>query len=117
MVTANRKDRRMPLKTKDVNLTGEWEGWNAKLRVNPPIGPWINKMEQLTSMEGGKITQQLTLMCEILADLLVSWNFVDEDGNDIPANLEGLLSLGMELLGELFNAANEVTTEAPLDSA
>jgi len=39
-----------------------------------------------------------------LSRVLVSWNLEDEDGVPVPATREGLLSVDMELMGEITSA-------------
>jgi hypothetical protein len=41
---------------------------------------------------------------EILADHIVSWNIEDEDGNPVPANLDGLKQQEVPLVGQIFAA-------------
>lgn len=65
--------RKMPVRTREIHLNDEWEGWSFTARVNPPMGI-------ISDMSSGEID----LITESIAKIIVDWNFVDEDGNPLP---------------------------------
>jgi hypothetical protein len=63
------EQRKLPIKTRDIELTGDYEGWHFTARTNPP-------MRVLTDLSSG----DLNLITEALGGVIVDWNFVDEEG-------------------------------------
>lgn len=98
--------RRMPVKTRRVDLDGDYEGWWARVRTNAPFGLFL----KLTNM-GGDLgedgTRAANAMGELLAllpQLVSEWNFVDPDGAPLPCDAAGMQQLPMELINALFAA-------------
>lgn len=71
--TTKKKKRKLPVKIEKIELENEWEGWWFEGRVNP-------KMQVFGKMMTGVYDD----MVDSLADLLISWNFVDEYGEELP---------------------------------
>jgi hypothetical protein len=63
----------MPVRTREVELDGEWEGWNFTARTNPPI----RVLDQLQS-------DRFADICGALGQVIRTWNFVDERGDALP---------------------------------
>lgn len=63
------EQRRMPVRIARIDLAGDYEGWWADMRINPPF--WV--FESLSS-------DDLAEMKAALSSLIKAWNFVDEDG-------------------------------------
>ncbi len=74
--------RKMPIRTDTIVLNGEYEGWECVARVNPPL----KVFGDLASGEFDRIIAGL-------ADVIVSWNFVDEAGNPLEAPSEETVAL------------------------
>lgn len=63
------EQRKLPIKTRDIELTGDYEGWHFTARTNPP-------MRVLTDLSSGDLER----ITEALGGVIVAWNFVDEAG-------------------------------------
>ncbi len=94
----NREDRRMPVRTKELKLTGEWEGWTVTVRANPSLASLQKAQSTARAVEEGRLVPAF----EALAEFLAGWNFVDEEGAPIPCNAEGLQALPVDLLTALM---------------
>lgn len=88
---------RMPVRTRVVEMDGDYAGFHATMRVNISI----RQAEALAS--------DLDDICVVLSDIIQDWNFVDEHGTPVPLGddttphkteiiIEGLRALPMELL-------------------
>lgn len=66
------KKRKMPVRTGKVSLEGTYEGWECVVRLNPPL----RVFGDFSSGEFDRIISGLRLV-------ILNWNFVDEDGNDL----------------------------------
>lgn len=112
--------RRMPIKTRRVDLDAEYEGWWWEFRTNPPLGRWAEGVRLATSYDEadpGSSANAVDGMLKVLEVVLVDWNFVDEDGNALPKDREGLDRLPMEIMTAMFSKVNESINEAPLVSS
>jgi hypothetical protein len=96
--------RKMPVSMADVELTEKWEGWKMRTRTNPPIGVFVD----IASGEFARIAKGL-------AKVIVSWNFVDADGKDLPAPNEQVIldNLDADLAGACSNAFIKSITDIP----
>lgn len=90
--------RRMPVKTRRVDLDGEYEGWWAVLRVNAPFGLFL-ALSELQSGEDG--VQAFAALADLLPKLITEWNFVDEAGEPIPCDKDGMRRIPTDLLMSL----------------
>ena len=68
-----------PVRTIEVALDGDYAGWVATMRTNHKYGT-------LMDLSGGDQATQLAAM----AAIFIAWNWVDEDGNELPQPPEGL---------------------------
>lgn len=116
--------RTMPVKTRRIELDGDFKGWWVDIRTNPPVGLLLDALiafqqareapfeqsepneqpeheegEESTSDEG---TTPLSELMPPIYDMLMLtikvWNFVDEQGVDIPTTLEGIKQIPLDLL-------------------
>ena len=89
--------RRMPVRSRLVEMDGDYGGFHATMRVNISI----KQAEALSS--------DLDDICATLADIILDWNFVTESGAPLPMGdeatphqvemiIDGLRSLPMDLL-------------------
>lgn len=65
--------RKMPVRSREINLNSDFEGWQFTARTNMPLGV----LEDLVSGDYGKIRSAL-------AGVVLGWNFVDENGKELP---------------------------------
>lgn len=102
----NRHERRLPVKVDRVDLSGDFEGWSAQMRVNPPlvILDWFNSGE----------IDQIKKGIEAIA---ISWDFVDEDGKPMRQPREGgVMDLTTDLMQALvqgYSAKMQSNAELP----
>lgn len=112
--------RKLPVKRVEVQLTGDYEGWYFAYRQNPPMGLYLERMAALQALDQSdenSVLRATAGMYGVLELMLIDWNFVDENGDDIPATLEGLRALPMDLIQEMFSQMKGAVTEAPLASS
>lgn len=110
MAAATEK-RKMPIRTKEIALNGDWAGWTFTGRTNPTM----SVLDNLISGNYGRII-------EALDQLVIGWNFVDEQGEPLDlaeARKDGTsralmgrltLDLAMEMTRALSDA---ITTPDP----
>lgn len=99
--------RRAPIKKVTLTLDGEgYEGWKFEARTNPPWGV----IEDLYDAD------DLRTVREALSSVILSWNFVDEDGNPIPApaeDKESLRKVPSDLIQAVLTVYQRAVTETP----
>ena len=84
-------------------MTGDWEGWEFTARVNPPIRVF-----------GAIASGQFDNIIAGLADILVSWNFVDENGDAMPPpSKESVGGLTTDLMSAVANRYVEELATVP----
>jgi len=66
--------RKMPVRIATFQLDGDFEGWEFTARTNPPV----KLLRTLTAGDIGGII-------DALSQMVLGWNFVDEEGEAIPA--------------------------------
>lgn len=93
---------KMPVKVKEIELDGEWEGWRLTVRRNAPLDV-VLRLQGLASDEGS-----LGGLIATLPDIIVRWNFVDEDGLPLPLTAEGCRQLPLDLFRAVMEAFGEV---------
>jgi hypothetical protein len=97
--------RAAPVRTAEVVLDGDYEGWRAVVRTNHRFGV-------LLDMESGDTERVVAA----LAKIVLEWNFVDEEGEPLPQPADGgigqcdadALKRLMEQVGALFQAGGAV---------
>lgn len=65
--------RKMPIRSKEIELSGEWAGWKFTGRINPP-------MQSISDIMSGRYD----LIIAGLTEVVLTWNFTDENGNPLP---------------------------------
>jgi hypothetical protein len=95
--------RKLPIKTATIVLEGDYEGWELVCRTNPP-------MSMLQELASGDFK---TLMAT-LPKLIISWNFVDEEGEYIGDPSEVTIAkLPTELIMGVLNKITDKISSAP----
>jgi hypothetical protein len=98
--------RKAVIKTRKIELDGEWEGWWFICRTNPP-------MSSIADLLSGNIDR----MIESCKGIIKEWNFVDEEGNPLPPPQDGGVELvPSDLFQALSNAAGSAPFQAPPNS-
>jgi len=95
----------MPVKTKDMALDGDYEGWNFTARTNPPIAAFGH----IASGDFDRIVLGLSRIIRV-------WNFVDEEGEPLlPPSQETIGELPLDLLTGIANKyVAELSTLPPV---
>ena len=70
---------RTAIRLATIELSGDYEGWHATMRVNPPVRVW----EDFASGEDERFSNALM-------SLVSEWNFVDDEGQPLPLPKDGL---------------------------
>jgi hypothetical protein len=73
--------RKEPVRTQEIALKDDYEGWTFTARMNPPISAF-------SDVASGDFVR----IAHGLAKVIRQWNFVDEDGVELPAPTETLIS-------------------------
>jgi hypothetical protein len=97
--------RKLPVRTRDIQLKAPWEGWNFTARMNPPVCVF----EDITSGEFARIVDGMALV-------ILGWNFVDDNGEPLPAPTRTTISnnVPIDLLTAAANGwVQEMTTVTP----
>lgn len=90
--------RKLPVKTKVIALSGDYEGWHFTARTNPPLGLILELQER------GGVQELMTFLQAVVLD----WDFVDESGEPLgPPSRETLKRLPSDLLLEMFSQYNK----------
>lgn len=91
----------MPVRTKTIELTGDYEGWEFEARLNPPL-----------SVFGDLASGEFVKIAPALSKVVRSWNFIDEDGVPMPNPTMDLINeLPLELVTEMSNKFISAITE------
>ncbi|HET7183002.1 MAG TPA: hypothetical protein VFI15_12290, partial [Candidatus Limnocylindrales bacterium] len=100
--------RRMPVRTQRIDLDGDFDGWWFECRVNVPAGTLL----LLAGVTEGDAAALANLSCVLnfLAAIVVGWNFVDEDGADLPVGRAGCDRLPPELVQACMETFNRSAT-------
>jgi hypothetical protein len=99
---------KMPVKTVEIKIDTEgYEGFVATARKN-------FKSKLLDRILEAQATNKLGDMRDALSDMVVSWNFVDEDGKEIgKPSPETLAELPQELINDMFTKISEAVFTVP----
>ena len=90
--------RRMPVRTATVEFDGDYAGWEATIRTNIPV-------RILEDMRSGETDRIETAVAEIVK----SWNFVDEQGEPLGIKPESIGELPIDLLTALIEGVRDKT--------
>jgi hypothetical protein len=95
--------RKLMIKTKELELTGEWLEWQCTVRTNPPISIF-------SDIASGDFTR----IVQALAKIIKGWNFVDENGDALsPPDFDTINELPLELVTAVANRYVEELTKLP----
>lgn len=106
----NATSKRTAVRTAAVVLDGNYEGWSATVRTNPPQSVWTD----FVSGDDERFRHAL-------AQVVLAWDFVDDDGNDVPlpsADDYDPNRLPFDLIPALvraYTASLRAATEVPKD--
>lgn len=81
---------RLVVRTATVNLSGDYTGFWAKMRLNP-------RRRVLDEISSGDTKRA----CAGLAAIIVTWNFRDEDGQPVEPTEENVYDLPDDMMGQL----------------
>ena len=104
--------RRLPIKTRTVELDGDYAGWTATVRTNAPFSHFL-KLASLTNDDGQAALAALAEIYGLLPKLIFAWNFVDEEGQPLPCNETGFAALPADLMVQLIAAINQGGDDGP----
>jgi hypothetical protein len=105
--------RRMPVRTRVVELEGDYAGWRATVRTNAPFANFLKLASLGNTDDGAAVLSGLAEIYGLLPRLVLDWNFVDEDGEPLPCNREGFAQLPADLMVLLVSAVNGAGDDAP----
>lgn len=96
--------RKMPVRSRRVELDGDFEGWWFEVRVNAPLGV----LDDLSTGRYG-------LVIQALKRIVLDWNFVDEGGEPLGPGEDGYPTeeLPMELYNKMATAFYEESAKLP----
>ena len=96
--------KKEPVITRDMELGGEYEGWEFTARTNPPISAF-----------GDVASGDFDRIVLGLSKIVRAWNFVDENGDELPApTVETLRERPLDLLTAVANKyVSELSTLSP----
>ena len=91
-------DRAQPREIVRLQLDGAFDGWWADIDTDLELGA-------LEDLQSGTVAG----VKAGLARLVIDWNFVDKQGQDIPATTDGFRMVGTALLAALMAAFKAAT--------
>ena len=100
MAAKKRKKFRLVRKTVTLELTGDYEGGEVEVSKSTPISFTI----RILDIDTASGAEQEALIREFGDKVLVSWNFEDADGKDIPATGDGMILLDDDIYFEVMRA-------------
>jgi hypothetical protein len=105
---------KMPVKTRRFILTADYDGWWCDIRVNPPLGLYLEKMNALQIADSSKPEIVAPPLYDLLNMIIIAWNFTDENGQALPLGIDGLKQLPLDLLVAIGAKVKGETLEVPL---
>lgn len=99
--------RRLIVRKREITIKdGDYAGWSFTAITNPPM----RVIEELTTKDAG-----VTGLIKGLSQILVApWNFVDEDGNQMPdPSYDSIRELPTDLMEAVTSAYIAETTTLP----
>lgn len=112
--------RTMPIKTFRLELDGDYQDWWLSIRTNPPVGILLDAIvafQQAQTEDSEDMRLIMPPLYRMLELVVQEWNFVDEKGKELPATLEGLRKLPIDLIITLADKVQEVVVGLPLASS
>ena len=91
--------RKMPIRSREIALNSDWTGWTFTARTNPTMAT----LDDLVSGKYGRII-------DALDQLVITWNFVDEEGQPLDLVTARKENASRALMGKLtLDLAMEMT--------
>jgi hypothetical protein len=97
---AKTKKFKLVRKTQTLELTGDFEGGEIEVVSSTPISFAV----KILGMDENTAGEQEALIREFGDHVLISWNFVNENDEDIPANGDGMVSIDADTFNALMQA-------------
>ncbi len=105
---------KMPVKIRRFEFKGEYEGWWCDVRVNAPLGIFLDKMSALQEGDTSDPIKLAPKLYDLMELVIVDWNFLDEKGHPLSKGRDGLKQLPFDLLLALGDAIKGETLTVPL---
>jgi hypothetical protein len=92
---SNSNGRKMPIRISKFDLDGDFTGWWFNARTNFPMS-FVEEMQ----------SQDMDRMAKALSLIIIDWNFVDENGEDLGNPTQEIIKneLPIELVGLITTA-------------
>lgn len=100
---AKKKKFRLVRKTQTLELTGDYEGGEVEINASAPMSFLFN----LLKMGSESLAEQETVIRDFGDNVVLGWNFADADGNDIPADGDGMVALDSDAFNAIVTAWTE----------
>ena len=96
--------RKLPVRTREIQLKEPWLGWSFTARMNPPVCVF----EDIASGDFTRIVDGMALVITI-------WNWVDEEGEPLPQPTREIISrhIPIDLLTAAANSWVQEMTAVP----
>lgn len=109
--TAPKRTARITLE----GLDGYGEDWWFEARTTMRAGEFLEHQAEIAGAEGGVLPPED--MAAFVVNRLAGWNFVDDEGNELPADLSGLKQIEIGLMAQLYGKIWESIRSVPLVSS
>lgn len=106
MMITSGQPLRMPVVTKEIELGGDYAGWKLTIRRNAPLDV-VLRLDGLKTDSG-----DLGGLIDMLPEIIVRWNFVDEQGDPLPLTAAGARHLPLDLFRAVMEAFGEVIADS-----
>lgn len=104
----------MPIRTTEISLDGDYEGWRIKVRTNVPFGRYMEINSALQNAPVDNASAVVNAMYDLLELLIAEWDITDEIGNPIEVSRDGFALLPLDLMMLIGNKAQEAVVKIPL---
>ena len=108
---------KIPIKTKRIELDGDYEGGWVDIRTNPPAGELLDYITAIEEANQGDIKELLPPIYGTLGMAIIAWNFTDTKNKDLPCEIKSLKALPIDLLVLLTTKVQEAIVGLPLASS
>jgi len=105
---------KIPIKTKRIELDGDYEGGWVDIRTNPPAGELLDSINAIQEANQENVGDLLPPVYGVLEMTIQAWNFTDTKDKDLPCDTKGLKSLPIDLLVLLTTKIQEAIVGLPL---
>lgn len=76
----------------------------------------VTELSSRLSEPGGQTRENVEAQYQMLADQIVSWNYADEDGEEYPADYDGLKRLEVQDVNKILQGWMQAMAGVPKDS-